>query len=213
MKPTRAPPRLTPEEIDQVRAMVLHQDDHILALNKPAGLSSQGGRGQVHTLDELLFAFAKSSGARPRLVHRLDRDTSGIILTARTKPEGWCMWPLLMGIEPYEGPYGVVGFFDDWDVLITPSLAKLPVRHGEIDPLGDNPAYEFKKSGEFTPYTAGMNVTGQPAISLPLGQSEEGLPLGTHLIGRPEDEGTLLALSAQLEQARPWADRVAPELS
>ena len=107
---------------------------------------------------------------------------------------------------------GVVGFFDNWDVLITPSLAKLPVRHGEIDPMGDNPAYEFKKSGEFTPYTAGMNVTGQPAISLPLGQSEEGLPLGTQLIGRPEDEGTLLALSTQLEPARPWADRVAPEL-
>ena len=69
--------------------------------------------------------------------------------------------------------------------------------------MGDNPAFEFKKSGEFTPYTAGMNVTGQPAISLPLGQSEEGLPLGTQLIGRPEDEGTLLALSAQLEQRPP----------
>ena len=107
---------------------------------------------------------------------------------------------------------GVVGFFDNWDVLITPSLAKLPVRHGEIDPMGDNPAFEFKKSGEFTPYTAGMNVTGQPAISLPLGQSEEGLPLGTQLIGRPEDEGTLLSLATQLENARPWADRVAPEL-
>ena len=57
-----------------------------------------------------------------------------------------------------------------------------------------------------------MNVTGQPAISLPLGQSEEGLPLGTQLIGRPEDEGTLLSLSTQLEAARPWADRVPPEL-
>ncbi len=107
---------------------------------------------------------------------------------------------------------GVVGFFGNWDVLITPSLAKLPVRHGEIDPMGENPAFEFKKSGEFTPYTAGMNVTGQPAISLPLGQSEEGLPLGTQLIGRPEDEGTLLSLAAQLETARPWADRVPPEL-
>ena len=84
---------------------------------------------------------------------------------------------------------GVVGFFDNWDVLITPSLAKLPVRHGEIDPMGDNPAFEFKKSGEFTPYTAGMNVTGQPAISLPLRQSEEGLPLGTQLIGRPRGRG------------------------
>jgi len=77
---------LSPEEIDFVRSLVIHEDAAVLALNKPAGLSSQGGRGQVHTLDELLYAFAKASGNRPRLVHRLDRDTSGVILTARTQP-------------------------------------------------------------------------------------------------------------------------------
>jgi RluA family pseudouridine synthase len=66
--------------------LVVHEDDAILALAKPSGLSSQGGRGQVHTLDELLWAFAKPGKARPRLIHRLDRDTSGVILTAKTKP-------------------------------------------------------------------------------------------------------------------------------
>ncbi len=66
--------------------MVIYHDAEIIALNKPPGLSSQGGRIAVHTLDDLLFAFAKSSGVRPRLVHRLDRDTSGIILTARSQP-------------------------------------------------------------------------------------------------------------------------------
>ena len=81
-----AVPRLSPDEIALVRSLVIHEDEHILALNKPAGLSSQGGRGQVHTLDELLFAFAKPSGNRPRLAHRLDRDTSGVLLTAKTKP-------------------------------------------------------------------------------------------------------------------------------
>ena len=80
------PITLSPEEIDLVKAMVVYQDDAIIVLNKPSGLSSQGGRGQVHTLDEHLWAFARSSGNRPRLVHRLDRDTSGIILTARTRP-------------------------------------------------------------------------------------------------------------------------------
>jgi len=69
-----------------VRSLVIFEDAHIIALNKPSGLSSQGGRGQVNTLDEMLAAFAKSSGNRPRLIHRLDRDTSGVILTARTKP-------------------------------------------------------------------------------------------------------------------------------
>jgi RluA family pseudouridine synthase len=77
---------LTPEEIAFVRAMVIYEDAEVLALNKPPGLSSQGGRIAVHTLDELLFAFAKKSGVRPRLVHRLDRDTSGVILTARSQP-------------------------------------------------------------------------------------------------------------------------------
>lgn len=80
------PVRLTPEETALVRSLVLYEDADILALNKPAGLSSQGGRGQVNTLDELLWAFARPGKARPRLIHRLDRDTSGVILTARTKP-------------------------------------------------------------------------------------------------------------------------------
>ena len=77
------PPSLSAEEIAFVRSMVIFEDDHVLALNKPAGLSSQGGRIAAHTLDDLLFAFAKKSGARPRLIHRLDRDTSGVILTAK----------------------------------------------------------------------------------------------------------------------------------
>jgi 23S rRNA-/tRNA-specific pseudouridylate synthase len=88
-RPDRAPTegvKLTPAEIAFVRGLVIYEDADILALNKPSGLSSQGGRGQVHTLDELLWAFAKPGKARPRLIHRLDRDTSGVILTARTKP-------------------------------------------------------------------------------------------------------------------------------
>jgi tRNA pseudouridine32 synthase/23S rRNA pseudouridine746 synthase len=92
-----AAPQLSAEEIAQVRAMVIHEDAEILALNKPSGLSSQGGRGQVHTLDELLWAFAKSSGVKPRLIHRLDRDTSGVILTARSKPAAAFLGKAMMG--------------------------------------------------------------------------------------------------------------------
>jgi len=80
------PVPLAPEEIALVRSLVICEDAQILALNKPAGLSSQGGRAQVNTLDELLWAFARPGHARPRLIHRLDRDTSGVILAARTKP-------------------------------------------------------------------------------------------------------------------------------
>jgi tRNA pseudouridine32 synthase/23S rRNA pseudouridine746 synthase len=80
------PIKLSRDEVALVRSLVIYEDPEILALNKPAGLSSQGGRGQANTLDELLWAFARPGKARPRLIHRLDRDTSGVILTAKTKP-------------------------------------------------------------------------------------------------------------------------------
>jgi tRNA pseudouridine32 synthase/23S rRNA pseudouridine746 synthase len=85
------PPRsqsapLTPQEGDFIRSLLLEEDDIVLALNKPPGLSSQGGRGGQRTLDDLLQAFARSNGKRPELVHRLDKDTSGVILAAKTKP-------------------------------------------------------------------------------------------------------------------------------
>ena len=95
MKPVQ-PIQLSPQEQTFVRGLVLYEDAEILALNKPAGLSSQGGRGQVHTLDELLWAFAKPGKARPRLIHRLDRDTSGVILTAKTKPAAGFLGKALM---------------------------------------------------------------------------------------------------------------------
>lgn len=93
---TRTPVALSPDEIAAVRAMVIYEDASILALNKPAGLSSQGGRGQVHTLDELLWAFARSNGKRPELVHRLDRDTSGVIVAAKTKPAAGALGKAIM---------------------------------------------------------------------------------------------------------------------
>lgn len=83
---TRAPVQLSDEEIALVRSRVLFEDAQVLVLDKPAGLSSQGGRIQAHTLDDLMWAFARSNGKRPELVHRLDRDTSGVILAGQTKP-------------------------------------------------------------------------------------------------------------------------------
>ena len=78
---------LTSGDISFVKSLVIYEDSNILVLNKPAGLSSQGGRIDANTLDDLLGAFARSNGKRPRLVHRLDRDTSGVVLTAKTKPD------------------------------------------------------------------------------------------------------------------------------
>ena len=93
----RAPVSLSDEEIAAVRSWVLHEDAHVLVLNKPAGLSSQGGRIKAHTLDDLLWAFMRSNGKRPELVHRLDRDTSGVILAAKTKPAAGFLGKALQG--------------------------------------------------------------------------------------------------------------------
>ena len=101
----------------------------------------------------------------------------------------------------------IVALWSDHDVVMTPALAQRPVRIGEIDACSAEPWEDFRRSGQFTPYTAIFNVTGQPAVSLPLFHGEDGLPLGVQLAGRPAGEGELLALAAQLEAARPWSGR------
>jgi 23S rRNA pseudouridine955/2504/2580 synthase len=68
------------------RAFLIYEDAHVLAFDKPSGLAVQGGSGVTQSLEDMLGAFAKSNGKRPRLVHRLDRETSGVIIAARTKP-------------------------------------------------------------------------------------------------------------------------------
>jgi amidase len=101
----------------------------------------------------------------------------------------------------------IVALWNDYDVVMTPALAQRPVRIGEIDACSAEPWEDFRRSGQFTPYTAIFNVTGQPAISLPLFHGEDGLPLAVQLAGRPAGEGELLSLAAQLELARPWRGR------
>jgi amidase len=101
----------------------------------------------------------------------------------------------------------IVAFLAPYDAVLTPALARRPVPIGEIHGRGPDPWTHYRRSGAFTPYTAIVNVTGAPAIALPLYHGEDGLPLAVQLIGRPAQEGTLLALAAQLERAHPWADR------
>jgi tRNA pseudouridine32 synthase/23S rRNA pseudouridine746 synthase len=79
-------PSISPEDSAYIRSFLIHEDAHLLVFNKPAGLPVQGGAGVTRSLEHLLAAFAKSNGKRPRLVHRLDRETSGVIVAARTKP-------------------------------------------------------------------------------------------------------------------------------
>ena len=122
-------------------------------------------------------------------------------------------------------------FFEDYDVLLTPTLSRPPLKKGELQPRGSQAAI-MKLLGrlnagsvinalanvqtiadqtfEFMPFTALFNVTGQPAMSVPLYWNDRGLPIGMQFAGRYGDEATLFRLAAQLEKAKPWANLIPP---
>jgi amidase len=122
-------------------------------------------------------------------------------------------------------------FFRNYDVLLTPTLAMPPVATGALQPKGIR-AVAMKLLGRlnagglintlsgidvsaqhvfgFMPYTPLFNVTGQPAMSVPLHWNDEGLPIGMQFVGRYGDEATLFRLASQLEKARPWSERIPP---
>jgi amidase len=100
-----------------------------------------------------------------------------------------------------------VAFFDDVDVLLCPTVAEPPPLVGAMRDAGIE---QMPRFFAMTPFTALWNTTGQPAVSLPLAMDDDGLPVGAQLVGRPADEATLIRLSSQLEQARPWRDRRPP---
>jgi amidase len=93
-----------------------------------------------------------------------------------------------------------------YDAVLTPTVASPPLPVGALRD-DDDPAADFEAQKRFTPWTSIWNVTGSPAVSLPLHHTEAGLPVGVMLAARPGDETTLLSLSAQVEAAAPWRDR------
>jgi amidase len=135
------------------------------------------------------------------------------------EPLSWALWELVQGMSALEAHLAVtrlqlyarrlLGWMAQYDVVVTPSLAEAPVLVDDVTWETDDPLGLFRRSAAFTPFTAIANVTGQPAISLPL-YEHEGLPVGAQLFGRPAQEGVLLSVAAALEQALPWADRRPP---
>jgi len=95
-------------------------------------------------------------------------------------------------------------------MISRPTLSEPPVPLGTFDAPPDDPMQAMARAGEYVPFTPICNFTGQPAMSMPLSWNADGLPIGTHFVGRFGDEATLFRLAAQLEQARPWADRRPP---
>jgi amidase len=138
------------------------------------------------------------------------------------EPMSWAIFSMIQHLGAIEGMAAtvrlqafarrLVAFLDPYDVLLTPALAERPLPLGTLDTAAEDPMSTFTRSGLFTPFTPVFNASGQPGISVPLFEGEDGLPLGVQLVGRPAGEGELLALAAQLEAARPWAER-RPEIA
>jgi amidase len=132
------------------------------------------------------------------------------------EPVSWALWELVSGMSALDAHLatarlqlfarGLLTWMAQYDVIVAPALAEAPVLLEEVDWRTDDPMGLFERSAAFTPFTAVANVTGQPAISLPLAE-HKGLPVGVQIFGRPAGEAQLLALAAQLEAATPWAHR------
>ncbi|HEY4894876.1 MAG TPA: amidase [Solirubrobacteraceae bacterium] len=133
------------------------------------------------------------------------------------EPMSWAIFSMIGKLGAIEGMGAavrlqaftrrLVSFLLPYDALLTPALAERPLPLGTLDTAAPEPMSTFTRSGYFTPFTPVVNASGQPGISVPLYEGEDGLPLGVQLVGRPAAEGPLLALAAQLEAANPWAQR------
>jgi amidase len=121
--------------------------------------------------------------------------------------------------------------YRDYDLVLTPTLGTPPIEIGSLEPTGVDAFAQklFAATGwsaplsnpklidraaettfSFVPFTPIANITGQPAMSVPLFWNSEGLPIGVMFAGRPRDETVMFSLAAQLERARPWKDRRPP---
>ena len=110
-------------------------------------------------------------------------------------------------LQQYVDGYGrkVAAMFTRFDVLLTSTLGSAPIAIGALQGVAPGAGGLARRA--FMPNTRIFNLTGQPAMSVPLGWGEDGLPIGLQFVGRMGDEATLFRLAGQLEQARPWVGR------
>lgn len=130
----------------------------------------------------------------------LERRTRENLRNARRLPAGVYPWAVRRSEEL---ALRMNRMFTTMDLLLTPAIAEIPRPHGSLD--GANATVASLRSLPSIAYTALWNITGNPAASVPAGLSRDGLPLAVQLVGRTDDEPTVLQVSAQLERVQPWA--------
>ena len=197
--------------------------DCVAAVRDAAALCSDLGHDVVEaspaldqeriTLSVIGLIAASTTAQVDYWAHRVGRTPTEDLL----EPYTWALYQVgqqrlaseyILGVHDLQRlSRDVARFLLDFDIWLTPTLAEPPPPLGSFDPTPGNPLQGLTRSAIFMPFTPICNITGQPAMSVPLYWNADGLPVGAHFAARFGDEATLFRLAAQLEQARPWADR------
>jgi amidase len=159
--------------------------------------------GQAATLDQLGTVVGRQVG--PEDVEPL---TWALAEEGRRRSAG----QYLGAVAQHQGvARAIAGWFESgFDLLLTPTMGEPPTPLGAFDDSGPEPLRAIQRGVQTAAFTAIFNATGQPAISLPLRRNDDGLPIGVQLIAPCGREDVLIRVGAQLERARPWADRLPP---
>ncbi|MHB1539432.1 MAG: amidase [Solirubrobacteraceae bacterium] len=161
----------------------------------------------AHVLTRMLTGTAVEAASLPHPA-RLERRTRTLARIGALLPEAALRWSQQHEAQLRERLGRVLA---SHDVLLTPAVAQPPSPIGEYQARGG--VLTLNAVASRVPYNAPWNVTGQPACSVPAGLGADGLPRAVQLVGRPRDEATLLALAAELEAARPWAQQRPPQFA
>ncbi len=169
------------------------------------------------TVDSFVTAF---SACLAWNIDHMSRETGCTPMPHQFEPLTWAFYEMgcqhgassyLLAVTDLQKIARQIGrFMERYDVWLTPTIAEPPVPLGTFDSPPENPLQGVLRMAAYIPFTPIGNFTGQPAMSVPLHWNSDGLPVGTHFMGRFGDEATLFRLAAQLEQVRPWADRRPP---
>ncbi|OCF86500.1 amidase [Nocardia brasiliensis] len=195
-------------EAVRVSGRLLESLGHHLEPGFPAALGDSTSDGLFGT-----FWSAGMATLLDDLARRLGRE----VTEADVEPLNWMLGVLgaqvteaqrqaaVEGVAGFAG--AVLSWWDEYDLLLTPTLAELPLPSGALLSDAADPMAALGRSVQFSPFTPFANFTGQPAISLPLHTTADGLPIGIQLVAAPGREDLLLQVATQLEIAAPWRDR------
>jgi amidase len=196
---------------------ILEELGHSIEDSSPfAGIPSEGIGVDIQ--DSFLTRWAAGQAA---LLEQLGMITGGRIGPDDVEPLTWALAEIgrsrdagryLRDVAIHQGISRLVAGWHEagHDLLLTPTMAEVAPKLGSFDDSGDDPMRAFRRAFPSGAFTALFNVTGQPAISLPLHWTDDGLPVGVQLVAPFGREDLLIRVAAQIERAHPWADRRPP---